>query len=506
MYPNNPNPSNETFSNPLLKVNEFYRYVYFSNYTTRIILTILSRIGYVLLQISSVSKQDNLNLILFKNIKDICCTTIAYFTIGFLVIFDADVYSFIYGDYYSFENFLIKKEEFLIGWQVVIMTSAIYMISMTENICFIAHFLVNLLLAGLVQPFLIRWSLMPEGWIVKGKLYDVRVYFRDHAGSGIVHVVGGLSGLIIYLILSRKNYIFKAKNIDRINLPSFLLSTTCLGLFLIFVGLLNLSLSTSENDTSNNINTVINNLIAACCCSLCFMILHLTFKRSIDHWTTLRCVQGLIVGLIMISSASNKYSHLMSIGLGYLGGVIFYLISRLIFYRDLDHCNIIAIHLICGFFANVLAPFCVSEQNASTQFRLLNLSWQLISLIVLMGLVTVTLTPLLLILQVFGFLKHRSQIFKVNESTISLEMTKRFSDKNITCDKYEESIINNTNLLSIKFTGENSYQPQNELSRLEEDEFIKENYLNKIATMKNEELSDPSQSSGLHHREEKCTN
>ncbi|KAI4474647.1 hypothetical protein M0802_015511 [Mischocyttarus mexicanus] len=199
----------------------------------------------------------------------------------------------------------------------------------------------------------------------------------------------------------------------------------------------------------------------------------------------------------MISSASNKYSHLMSIGLGCSGGIIYYFISRLIFYNDLeDHCNIIAIHLIYGLLANVLAPFCISEENSTIKSCLLNLSWQLICLIVLMGLVTVTLTPLLLILNTFGILKHRSQIFKVNESTISLETTKGSSDKNITYNKYEESIINNTNLLSIKFTGENSDQSQNELSRLEKDEFIEENYLNKIVNMKNEESSDPSQSSG----------
>ncbi|KAI4494496.1 hypothetical protein M0802_008817 [Mischocyttarus mexicanus] len=73
------------------------------------------------------------------------------------------------------------------------MTSAICIISMTENTCFVTYLLINLLLAGSVQPFFIRWAWMPEGWIVKGRLNDIRVHFRDYAGSGIVHVVGGLS-------------------------------------------------------------------------------------------------------------------------------------------------------------------------------------------------------------------------------------------------------------------------------------------------------------------------
>nr|KAF7432226.1 hypothetical protein H0235_005150 [Vespula pensylvanica] len=500
MYPNDLNLFNETFIDPLLpKINGFYSYVCLSNYANRILLTILSRIGFVLLQIGAVPK-GNLNFILFKNILDICSTTVAYFTIGFLLIFDGDAYSFIYGDHYPYEDSTIKKEGFLIGWQVVMIASAICTTSMIENSHLISHFLVNVLLAGIVQPLLIRWTWMPEGWISKGRLNDVNVVYRDHAGSGIVHVVGGLSGLIAHLILSKKRRTLKANNIDRMNyFSSFLSVINYLGLFLIFVGLLSFSSSPREDNISKTINIISNNLLAACSCSFFVIIIHITFQRSIDHLTTIRCAQGLVAGPIMISAASNEYSSLMSIGLGCSGGTIIYLTSRFIFHNDLEnHCNVIATHLVCGLVATVLAPVCILDKDSNIRTVLLNFSWQLISLIALLVLVTIALTPLFLILNACGLAKHNSEIFKINESatTITLEMKKDLSDRNIGYNKNEESITNNENVFSLEFSGENR-QPRNELLRLEEGQFIKENYLNgKLSVVKNEKLSDPLQSSG----------
>ncbi|XP_046815314.1 putative ammonium transporter 1 [Vespa crabro] len=511
MYPNDLNLFNESFIDPLLsKINGFYSYVCLSNYANRILLTILMRIGFVLLQIGIV-KKDNLNFILFKNILDICSTTVAYFTIGFLLIFDGDAYGFIYGDYYPYEDFTIKKEGFLIGWQVVMIASAICTTSMIEDSHLMSHFLVNVLLAGIVQPLLIRWTLMPEGWIAKGRLNDVNVIYRDHAGSGIVHVVGGLSGLIAHLILSKKRKNLKTNNIDRINyfalFPSII---NYLGLFLIFVGLSSFSSSPREDDISKAINIINNNLLAACSCSFFVIIIHFTFQRAIDHLTTIRCVQGLVAGPIMISAASNEYSSLMSIGLGCLGGTIIYLTSRFIFHKDLeDHCNVIATHLVCGLLATVLAPVCILDKDSNTQTILLNLSWQLISLIALLVLVTVAMTPLFLILNACGLARHSSKIFKINEfaaTTITLEMEKDLPDRNIEHNRNEESIINNENVFSLEFSDENK-RPRKELLQMEEDQFIKENYLNgKAYAVKNENLSECLQSSGLHRREEEYTN
>lgn len=207
----------------------------------------------------------------------------------------------------------------------------------------------------------------------------------------------------------------------------------------------------------------------------------------------------------MISAASNEYSSLMSIGLGCSGGTIIYLTSRFIFNNDFnDHCNVIATHLICGLLATVLAPVCILDKDSDTRTILLNLSWQLISLIALLVLVAVALTPLFLILNACGLARLSSKIFKINEPAgrLTHEMKKDLSNReDIGLNGNEKSsITNNENVFTLEFSGDN-VRSRNELLRLEEGQFVKENYFHGMAsTVKNDKPSDRLQSSGPHQR------
>lgn len=155
----------------------------------------------------------------------------------------------------------------------------------------------------------------------------------------------------------------------------------------------------------------INNLLAASSCSLLVVALHLIFSReTFNHWTVMRCVQGAIAGVIVISAATNDYSPKIAIGLGCLGGIIFYLISRQVFHSALeDYCNVIVTHLVCAILGSVLAPFCTMTADEDTISILLNFSWQLICLIALLALVGTTMLLIFIILECFGILRNRSE-------------------------------------------------------------------------------------------------
>ncbi|KAK2587786.1 hypothetical protein KPH14_003890 [Odynerus spinipes] len=497
MYPKNSNLFNESFFDTS---HTLHSDISPSSCVNQTILIILSRIGFVLVQIGAVPR-INVNFIILKNILDICCTTVAYFTLGFVLIFNGDANSLIYGDYYRFKDFLIRKDEFLIGWQAVVIASAIYTSSMVEETHVISHLLVSVLLAGLIQPLLIRWAWISEGWIAKSSLSGVKVVYRDHAGSGIVHVVGGLAGLIISLILSskKKKTTAKSRNLRKISITSFCTGTLFLGSLLIFISLQNFSMPISEHNVKTTENTIINNLLASCSCSLFVMTLHFTFRQPIDHWTTTKCVQALIAGSVMVSAAADKYSPLMSIALGSSGGTIFYLVSRLMFSSELeDHCNIVATHLVCGFLANLLAPLCIFEIESDTPFVLLNLAWQLISIIIFMGLVIITLTPMLLILDTCDLLRQKLQVFNKKEAMNTFAMKKGLSDRNINYDR-RTSMINTERLFTMKSSYEND-ESQNELPQEEESTFPKEDHASPEKNIRNEETSNVSQPSGLNRR------
>ncbi|GAB1866121.1 Ammonium transporter 1 member 4 [Camponotus japonicus] len=396
----------------------------FNNYTTispahfhwnsliRLVLTILLRIGFVLVQVGSVPV-NNVNLILLQNVIDLCCVTVMYFLTGFLVAYNGDMAGLI-GEGYWIGDPTIDKNEAIVGWQAVVIASAICTSAIVGRMHTVGYLLVNILLSGLIQPLLIHWAWTAEGWMAKNELGGRAVTFKDYAGAGVVHVVGGFSGLIGCVILGRRMLILG--DLDDASITAGSAGTVFGGLLLILAGLQGLCTSTYDRDkfrihTRDPSHAYINNLLAASSCTLLIVALHLILSReSFNHWTMMRCVQGTIVGVVTVSAATNDYSPQIAIALGCLGGIAFYLISRQIFRSSLeDYCNIIAIHLVCAILGSTLAPLCIARTDEDIVTILLNFSWQLICLAALLTLVSTAMLLVFGMLECCGILRNKSE-------------------------------------------------------------------------------------------------
>lgn len=217
----------------------------FNNYTTiptahfhwnsliRLVLTILLRIGFVLVQVGSVPI-NNVNLILLQNVVDLCCVTVMYFLTGFLIAYNGDMAGLI-GEGYWIGDSTIDKNEAIVGWQAVVITSAICTSAIVGRMHTAGYLLVNILLSGLIQPLLIHWAWTAEGWMAKNELDGRAVAFKDYAGAGVVHVVGGFSGLIGCVILGRRMLILG--DLDDASITAGSAGIVFGGLLLILAGL-----------------------------------------------------------------------------------------------------------------------------------------------------------------------------------------------------------------------------------------------------------------------------
>lgn len=225
----------------------YYDYVQprtFGNYTAtstaylhwnsliRLVLTVLLRIGFVLVQIGSVPI-NNVNLILLQNTVDLCCVTVMYFLTGFLVAYNGDVAGLIGAGHWIGDP-TIDKNEAIMGWQAVAITSAICTTAVAGRMHTVGYLLVGILLSGLIQPLLIHWAWM--GWMMENELGGKTVAFKDQAGAGVIHVVGGLSGLIGCVVLGRR--MCRLRDLDDASITPGSAGTVFGGLLLIFAGLL----------------------------------------------------------------------------------------------------------------------------------------------------------------------------------------------------------------------------------------------------------------------------
>lgn len=201
------------------------------NSLTRLVLTVLLRIGFVLVQIGSVPV-NNVNLILLQNVVDLCCVTVMYFLTGFLIAYNGDVAGLIGAGHWIGDP-TIDRNEAIVGWQAVVIASAIYTTAVAGRMHVAGYLLVSILLSGLIQPLLIHWTWV--GWMAENELGGKSVAFKDQAGAGVIHVVGGLSGLIGCVILGRR--MFKLRDLDDASITPGSAGTVFGGLLLIFIGL-----------------------------------------------------------------------------------------------------------------------------------------------------------------------------------------------------------------------------------------------------------------------------
>ena len=163
--------------------------------------------------------------------------------------------------------------------------------------------------------------------------------------------------------------------------------------------------------TWDSSHTYVNNLLAASSCTLIIVALHFVLDHDIYyHWTLMRCIQGTIAGVVMVSAAPNDYSPQVAIVLGSLGGIVFHFVSTWIFHSILeDYCNVVVVHLICAILGSILAPFCAMRTDEDTVTILLNFSWQLISLAALLALVGTAMLLIFGMLECCGILRNRSE-------------------------------------------------------------------------------------------------
>ncbi|CAK9816861.1 Ammonium transporter 1 member 1 [Anthophora plagiata] len=392
----------------------------------RITLVVLLRIGFVLVHVGSVPV-NNVNLILLQNIIDFCWVTVIYILIGIVFAYTGDVEGLV-GEGYWIGDENVDKDEVIIGWSAVVIASAICTCGIVGRTHTIGYLIIGLLLAGFLQPFLIHWIWTPGGWIRTNSLNEKEVHFHDYSGSTIVHLVGGLSGMIGCMVLGRR--ILRLSAIDDASVAVGSSGIVFAGQLLVFLGLQTLSIPNIKVDyfkDKKHQYIFINNLSAGCSCSVLVVAIHFVLPREeFNHWTVMRCVQATVSGLVIISAGTDIYTPLVAIGLGSAASIVYYLVSRQVFQSALeDYCNIVAIHLVCAVLGSLIAPLLNYNDGADVTLILLNFSWHLISLITVIALVTIVMLIAFAGLQLSGLLRNRSEYLNHLRASIAEERASR---------------------------------------------------------------------------------
>jgi Amt family ammonium transporter len=160
-------------------------------------LVFFMQAGFAMVEAGFVRSKNTTN-ILMKNVLDCCIGSIAFFLVG---------WAFAYGvsdstnGFIGLGNFALNDFSDYSSWifQFAFAATAATIVSgaMAERTKFGAYLFYSVFISAIIYPVVVHWAWSGDGWLTAFKDNPIGGNgYIDFAGSGVVHMVGGIAGLM----------------------------------------------------------------------------------------------------------------------------------------------------------------------------------------------------------------------------------------------------------------------------------------------------------------------
>ncbi|XP_044485449.1 ammonium transporter 1 member 1-like [Mangifera indica] len=168
-------------------------YLLFSAY-----LVFSMQLGFAMLCAGSVRAKNTMNIML-TNVLDAAAGGLFYYMFGFAFAFGTPSNGFIGSHNFALKSIPSEKldySNFIYQWAFAIAAAGITSGSIAERTQFVAYLIYSSFLTGFVYPIVSHWFWSADGWASATNLDDLLFGSGviDFAGSGVVHLVGGIAG------------------------------------------------------------------------------------------------------------------------------------------------------------------------------------------------------------------------------------------------------------------------------------------------------------------------
>lgn len=298
--------------------------------------------GFAMLE-TGFTRAKSAGNIMMKNLLDFCFGSIAFWAIGFGIMFGAG-------------NLLFGTSGFFLSagkggsdlwqygffmFQLVFAATAATIVSgaVAERIKFIGYLIYTVIITSVIYPVVGHW-IWGGGWLSK-----LAFPFIDFAGSTVVHSVGGWSALAGAIILGPRIGKYFGKNIKAIKGHS--LTLAALGVFLLWFGWYGFNPGSTLSGTNWSIAAIAVTTTLGGAAGAIGGLTTSWFKyKKPDVGLTLGAT---IAGLVAITAGTANVSPFSSIIIGAIGGILY--VYSVAFFDKIkvdDPVGAISAHAVCG--------------------------------------------------------------------------------------------------------------------------------------------------------------
>lgn len=317
-------------------------------------LVFMMQAGFAMVE-TGFTRSKNAGNIIMKNLMDFAVGSLAFWLVGFALMFGADYAGIIgttgFGTTGTFEHLglTIPLPAFLL-FQTVFAATAATIVSgaMAERTKFSAYIIYSAVITLVIYPVVGHW-IWGGGWLAK-------MGFIDFAGSTVVHSVGGWAALVGAAILGPRIGKYNADGKPNA-IPGHSITLGALGVFLLWFGWFGFNPGSTVAGTNLSIASiaVTTNLAAAAGATLTMIYTWIKYGKP-DVSLTLN---GALAGLVGITAGTAAVSNVGAAVIGALAGVLVVLAVE--FFDKVvkidDPVGAISVHAICGAFGTIMVGF-----------------------------------------------------------------------------------------------------------------------------------------------------
>jgi Amt family ammonium transporter len=369
-----------------------------------IALVFLMQAGFAMLE-SGLSRSKNSANILMKNVGDFGIGMLAYFFVGFGIMYGASVAGLFGSDGFmlragSYSEAGLAGDPFLAVdflYQAVFAATAATIVSgaVAERMKFSAYLIVSLFMTALIYPVVGFWQ-WGGGWLSE-------LGFVDFAGSTIVHLTGGMAALVGAAILGPRIGKFGKDGKARA-LPGHSAPLVVLGTFILFFGWFGFNGgSVLEADGAILAPVLLNTALAGA--AGCLTAAAYTWIRFGKPDLSMTC-NGILAGLVGVTAGPDAYGPIAAIAVGLVAGVLVALSVAAVDRMGIDDAvGAFSVHGVCGILGTWWVGFYATEGGVFTGGGFALITAQVIGTIAVVVWVTVTVGALFWVLKATGALR-----------------------------------------------------------------------------------------------------
>jgi len=320
------------------------------------VLVFFMQAGFAMVE-TGFTRAKNAGNIIMKNLMDFCLGSIAFWVIGFGLMFglgsNGEVLKFI-----GVPDFFVQRDygssfptlAFLI-FQTVFCATAATIVSgaMAERTKFLSYCLYSVIISAVVYPISGHW-IWGGGWLST-------LGFHDFAGSTAVHMVGGVAAFLGAKMLGPRIGKYSEDG-KAIAIPGHSLTLGALGVFILwfcwfgFNGGSTVSMTGDDTLLAASNIFVTTNLAAACAATATMIITWVRYKKPDISMT----LNGALAGLVGITAGCDAVSPVGAALIGIISGIV--VVFSVEFFEKVakidDPVGAISVHGICGALGTLL--------------------------------------------------------------------------------------------------------------------------------------------------------